>query len=460
MSDQITSISVAPAWRRALLLVPVVLALVCVWYVARWCLGNTMAEWLPDAGVARAAARLAPDDPQTHYTLARLAEKSFEPEQLAEAVAQYERAAALSPNDYRLWFELGRARSLASDDAGAERALRRAVELAPNYPDPRWYLGNLLLRAGRTGDAFAELRRAAQVNPERFRSQVFDVAWRASDGSVPAVVAAVGDAPDTRAALIEFLLGRRAADEAARKAAFAEAVKLWQGLNAAERSAHRATGEKLRDAFLAAKQYHAALEVQRELSATNQVVPAAEQLLNGGFEEAVGPAGKTWYDWQVAPIAQTQINLDERERHNGARSLRIVFNAAGPLDFRNVSQLVVVAPQTRYRLTYYVRAKEVKGVSTVLTEVLDAADQARALAASAPLPFGSSDWQEVALEFTTPPQTEAIVVRLTRPPCPEALCPLFGTVWYDDFNLQRLAGGRADERAAGRAAAATGAPAR
>src|SRR5213076_264899 len=144
----------------------------------------------PDVGAAQAAARLAPADPQAHYTLARLAEKSFEPEQLAAAVGEYEQATALSPNDHRLWFELGHARGLAGDDAGSERALRRATELAPNYPEAHWYLGNLLLRAGRDAEAFAELRRAAEENPEKYRPQVFEVAWRIADNKVPAVLAA------------------------------------------------------------------------------------------------------------------------------------------------------------------------------------------------------------------------------------------------------------------------------
>ncbi len=460
MSDQVISITVKPLWRRVLLLVPVVMAFVCAGYVVRWCVGNTMAEWLSDPGAARAAARLAPSDPQPHFTLARLAERSFEPEQLAEAVAQYEQAASLSPHDYRLWLELGRARGLAGDDAGSERALRRAVELAPGYPDPHWYLGNLLLRDGRNDEAFTELRRAADANPARFQPQVFEVAWRRAQGNVPAVVAAIGDAPATRAGLIEFLLVHPA-DEAMRKAAFAEAAKLWQSLAPAERRTHRPTGEKLRDAFFNAKQYAAALEVQRELSgageagAGNVAAPALEQIMNGGFESAVGPPGRTWYDWQVTPpVAPTQINLDERQRHSGARSLRVIFNASEALDFSNVSQLVVVAPQTRYRLTYFVRGEDVKGASTVLTEVVVANEPARVLVASAPLAVGTSDWREVALEFTTAPQTEAVVVRLNRPACPATLCPLFGKVWYDDFNLQRLTGGSAAERGRGNAAAA------
>src|SRR5207237_3360889 len=187
MSDQIITLDMHAPWRRVLLLLPVVLSLIAVWYVARWCLGNTMAEWLPDVGAAQVAVRLAPDDPQAHFTLARLAERSFDPEQLTAAVGEYEQATARSPHDYRLWFELGRARGLAGDDAGRAPALRRATELAPNCPDAHSYLGNLLLRAGRAAEAFPELRRAADENPEKYRAQVFEIAWRIADGKVPAV---------------------------------------------------------------------------------------------------------------------------------------------------------------------------------------------------------------------------------------------------------------------------------
>ncbi len=432
MSDQITAIEMRAAWRRGLLLVPLLAALVCLWYVTRWCLGDTMAEWLSDANTVRAATRLAPADPQAHYKLARLAERSFEPAQLAIAVKEYEQAAALSPHDYRLWFELGRARGFAGDDAGSERALRRAVEFAPNYPEPHWYLGNLLLRAGRTDEAFAELRHASEGDALKFRPQMFDLAWHVLRADMPAVLAAIGDAAETRAGLATYLLKQQRPDDA---------LRLWSALPAAQQQEQRATGELMVQTLIGMKHYRAALAVQRDLLGQREGAqrgpgPEVGQLLNGGFEAPVGPAGKSWYDWQVAPVAQAQLNLDERVKHEGARSLRLVFNAASALDFHHVSQFVVVEPQQRYSLSYFVRTEELNSASTLLTQVVDAADQARVLAASAPLAAGSSDWRAATLEFTTGAQTEAIIVRLVRPPCAQILCPLLGKVWYDDFNLQ------------------------
>ena len=65
--------------------------------------------------------------------------------------------------------------------------------------------------------------------------------------------------------------------------------------------------------------------------------------------------------------------------------------------------------------------------------------------AVAPAPGGTNDWQQVSFEFTTGPQTEAVLVRLARAGCPDGVCPIFGKIWYDDFNLERT-GGRAAAR--------------
>ncbi|MGH9901694.1 MAG: hypothetical protein ACRD68_07760, partial [Pyrinomonadaceae bacterium] len=124
---------------------------------------------------------------------------------------------------------------------------------------------------------------------------------------------------------------------------------------------------------------------------------------------------------------------------SGQRSLRIVFNAPSALGFDNVSQLVPVEPQARYRLEFWVRTQGLKSASTLVTTVSDSAEPARPLATSSAVPPGTNDWQQVGFEFTTLAKTEAVTVRINRAPCAEDMCPIFGLVWYDNFNLQRIA---------------------
>ena len=448
MKDQIKTIELGAAWRRVLLLAPVALIALGVWYGARWCVGNTMAEWLPDPGAAEAAARLAPDDPQAHFTLARLRERTFLPEDLPEAERRYAEAARLSPHDYRLFMQLGRVRGLIGDASGGEAALRRAVELAPTYPDPRWHLGNSLLRQGRTGEAFAELRRAGEASPEKFLPQVIELSWRFSDADVPSVLAAVGNTATARGQLMDYLINLKRLDDAR---------QLWEGFDAGQRKLLRAGGEKLLLRFLEAKRFHDVFVMHQELSAVDgtPTASAPERFTNGGFESAVGaPGGTNPFEWQVVPVAGAQMGLDERVRQEGARSLRIAFNAATTLGFRNISQLVTVEPQTRYRLEYYVRTEDLKGEATLAVEVVDAAQPGSVLAAVPPLPTGTSDWRAVALDFTTAPGAQGVTLRVVSPQCPATTCPIFGKVWYDNFNLQRLSSGgggvNTNERRAGR----------
>jgi hypothetical protein len=144
----------------------------------------------------------------------------------------------------------------------------------------------------------------------------------------------------------------------------------------------------------------------------------------------------------VVPLAGVQMGLDERVRQEGARSLRLVFNAADTLSFRNISQLVTVEPQTRYRLEYYVRTEDLKGTATLAVELVDAAQPDQRVVASPALKIGTTaDWQAVALDFTTRARMQAVTLRVVSVPCSSATCPIFGKVWYDNFNLQRLGGG-------------------
>ena len=434
MPEQVSFIDVRAAWRRVLLLLPAALALVGAWHGVRWCAGATLAEYARDLSTAEAATQLAPQNPHAHLRLARLRRVSFMPDEMAAALEGYERAAALAPHDYLVWAELGRARGEAGDAEGAVAAFRRGVELAPAYAQPRWLLGNALLRAGRGDEAFAELRRAADADPT-LRPQVFNLAWQLFDRDMARVVEAVGPGPDARAQLIGLLIGRGQMEDA---------LGVWEGLGEQGRRENRGTGESLARALQERKQFRRALEVLGEAGAAvdGPEPVAAGAISNGGFESDIGQAGRKLLGWQVVPSsAGVQVALDSKNAHGGARSLRVAFNARSQVEFGNVLQFVVVEPATRYRLGFASRAEELKSAALPLVQVLDAsAAQPAPLGASEPAAAGTYAWQAASFEFTTGPRTEAVIVRLTRPGCPDGVCPIFGKIWYDDFDLRRDAG--------------------
>ena len=429
MSEQITFINVRPAWRRAMVMVAAAAALWGAWHGLRWCLGGTMAETARDFETAGAAVRLAPKDPLSHLALARLHRVSFLPEALPESLREYERAAELAPNDYLIWLELGRARGAAGDAEGGAAALGRAVELAPNYAQPRWHLGNLLLRSGRVDEAFAELRRAADADPG-LRPQVFNLAWQVYGQDMPGVMRAVGDSPQARAQLVMVLTGRVRLDDA---------LTLWSSLAPEERRAQQEAGGGLARVLFEKGRYRDSLRVQTDCSPEGGAPFKAERVTNGGFEENIPPPGMHLFGWQVASVPQARVVIDPRTRRAGGRSLHVIFNASGHIDFKNIFQLIAGEPGARYRLSFYERAEGLQSVSTPVVEVLNPSDPSRPLASSTPLPAGTSDWRQSAVEFTAPAKAEAVMLRVGRSPCADE-CPIFGKVWYDEFDLQRTGG--------------------
>jgi tetratricopeptide (TPR) repeat protein len=441
MADQIAFINLRPVWARAPLALAAAAALYASWYCVAWGVGSTMAETAPasyasDPAAAResaeAAARLSPNDPETHLMVARLSQLSFEPDGVERALREYETAAALAPNDYLVWLEAGRARAALGDAAGGIGALRRSVALAPNYAQPRWYLGNALLRTGQTEEAFAELRRAADSDPA-LRPQVFNLAWQVYSPDMARVIDVVGKTPEARAQLVKVLAGR---------GRFDDALAVWGSLADAERREHQETGFDLARTLYGRGQFHLALRTLREAGAVPEDL-TAEKVWNGGFEYDIGQSGKQPFQWDVTQPPGAQIAIDARTAASGRRSLRIIFNSSGQLDFNAVSQAVAVQPSTRYRLTYSQKTEDLRSVATLFVAVSDAGPPEAGIPSAGPYvnaPTGTTEWKQNAVEFNTGPNTQAVVVRVVRTGCPEGACPIYGKIWYDDFNLERVGG--------------------
>src|SRR5215203_6481429 len=166
---------------RVMVPVLAVLCVVVAYLFAKWFFANTIAARSIYKEIAEFSVGLAPNDPQTHFASAVLHEKTFVPGDLPKSLAEFEQATALSPYDFRHWFELGRARERSGDTEDAEKAFRRALELAPNYSQVQWGLGNFLLRQGKEAEAFTQIRKAAESD-KTFASPAIASAWQLFQG--------------------------------------------------------------------------------------------------------------------------------------------------------------------------------------------------------------------------------------------------------------------------------------
>lgn len=428
MPDQLLQIKLRPTLKIATLLT-VLVVLLSSWFVVRWYLGNTIAEYFsPETRrleVAQMAVRWAPNDPLPHWRLANIIQLEMPPDQISQSVAEYERAVSLSPSDYRFWMSLGEAQEQAGDYPNAEKSLRQSVKLAPSYAYPRWYLGNLLLRTDRYDEGFQELRRASEANPE-LQSQLFNFAWQVNKDDFEAQKAAIGNTAEIRAQFATYLIKR---------ARFDEALRLWNSLSETEKRENRAAADLIIAGQVGAKHFHQAMAVWNDVAPGPAYRAELGKVMDGGFESNLAHGPGALFGWQVQSASQLQIGIDTRVAHAGNNSLRLFFQVRSHLEDIGVSQLVPVTPDMQYDFECYVQTERLESGSTPLVAILD--DENKVLATSAAAPSGNNDWQRITLSFKTAAKAEAVTLKVYRPACPEQqVCPIFGTVWYDDFDLK------------------------
>lgn len=417
---------------RILLVLLLLAAGVWSYFAVRWYLGNTLAEYFNPAesnlNVAQMAANLAPNDPLTHWRIAQVSQKTLPLDQQAPAIAEYEKAVALSPNDYRFWMSLGTAYEQSGDSAKAEQALKRAVVLAPAYAYPHWYLGNLLLRNSRYDDAFAELRLASEADGE-LRPQLFNLIWEVYSNDHEALKSAVGQSAEARAQFALYLLGQKR---------FEDGMRLWEGMSVEEKRANKQTGESIVTTLKNEGRFHDALTVWNGV-ASEKLRAEIGRVFDGGFEEAVAYGPETVFGWQVQGAPQMQIGIDPAKSHGGERSLRLVFQVRSNLDAMNIAQLVPVAPNTEYEFECFISTDRLETGSAPEIQIIDV-NTGAGLASSPQAPGGTNDWNRVTMSFKTSEKTEGVVLRIVRISCKTEetpVCPIFGSVWYDDFSFKR-----------------------
>src|ERR1044072_6239718 len=433
MPQDVVHISVRRVPVRILLILLLLGAGVWSYFVVRWYIGNTLAEYFSptDSGihVANMAESMAPHDPLTHWRIAQVTQKMLPLDQQGPAIAKYEKAVSLSPYDYRFWMSLGTAHEQSGDPVKAELALKQAVALAPAYAYPHWYLGNLYLRNGRSNEAFAELRHAAQADADLL-PQLFNLSWEIYSADSEALKNSVGQNSEVRAKFALYLLTQKRFDDG---------IRLGNQHTSEEKKANKETAESIVNTLKTEAKYHDALNVWNDL-AYERFRPEVGSIFDGSFEEPISYASDTVFGWQVKNAPQMQIAIDPNKSHSGSRSLRLLFQVRANLDGINLSQLVPVQANTDYDFECYVATEKLETGSAPQVQILDA-NTGTVLFYSSMAPGGTNEWSRINASFKTSDKTEAITLKIVRVKCPDEeqnpVCPIYGSVWYDDFSLKR-----------------------
>jgi hypothetical protein len=134
-----------------------------------------------------------------------------------------------------------------------------------------------------------------------------------------------------------------------------------------------------------------------------------------------------------------QIAIDPEKSNGGTRSLKLVFEARANLEAVNVFEVVPVQPGAEYDLEWYVSTEDLVTGSAPTVDVLDPTTGG-VIVTPTRAPTGTNTWTKSNVSFKTGDKTEAVLVRIVRMSCATKdtpACPIFGTVWYDDFSIKR-----------------------
>jgi hypothetical protein len=159
-----------------------------------------------------------------------------------------------------------------------------------------------------------------------------------------------------------------------------------------------------------------------------------DMIFNGGFEMILG-SDNVGFGWRLQQkLAGTTVSIDTTRSHSGSRSLNVQFKGNVETETRIVSQLVLVKPDTSYRLTFAGCSNElISGGLPMVT--ITAGHEPRA--ASPFIGTTGSDWKVINVDFRTR-EEDAVLIALQRASCSSDPCPILGSLWLDDFFLSEL----------------------
>lgn len=121
---------------------------------------------------ARQMIRLAPQLADSHSTLAQVicGQAPRDPRVIEEARRAADRAVDLEPANKIAWHSKALTALLADDRAGAERAVRKALEIDPHMSEAQRLLASLDSRRGRVAPAMSVLQSLVRADPRDERA--------------------------------------------------------------------------------------------------------------------------------------------------------------------------------------------------------------------------------------------------------------------------------------------------
>jgi hypothetical protein len=373
------------------------------------------------------AASLEPQNADNWYLLGRYWQYTLDDANASRAIQNYRHALSLNAASADTWLDLATAYETEGDLPNARDAFLQAKRAYPLSAAVSWRYGNFLLRQDEVPQAFAEIRRAAFADPKR-SAEAFSRCWRV-DPDIDSILNTV--LPPDRDGYLDVIR------ELGTQRQFAAALTVWQRLVSIRPALKLSDAISLSDLLIQNHQLSDARRVWNDavrLSNTPQNIDApGSALWDGGFETGVRGGAFAWAF--AAPSGGVQISVDSRQKHSGKYSLRLTFDGRHNVNFAGVCNNAEVQPETKYRLSAWVRTEALttdQGVRLLLNSYSDSRPAGSAVT---PDMQGTQPWTSIESPWTSGKDVRYARVCVVRYTSGKFDSQIHGSAWVDDVAL-------------------------
>lgn len=364
----------------------------------------------------RAACRVQPEN--ADYWRALGAYQLFSSPDPGAALQSARRSAELNPFSARTWLLLAGIHQVSGDQDGQAQALTAALDADPRTPEVAWEVANFFLVRGETARALPLFRPVVENDPKRGPA-VFSLCWR-STHDLQAILRET--TPPTATAHLQ-LLGVLAENNEADAAS-----QVWSRILQLGQPVDPAGAYGYLDFLLSHREVAKAEQVAagiEKLNGSSEMRRSGNLIVNGDFEQRISNRG---FDWRYIAVPGAKVTIDYSEHRSGTQSLMIHFD--GHPEDLGLSQYIPVEPGKDYELTASVKWQDISTSSGPRLAVVDAYTGQQYAATDDLLESGV--WREISTEFTAPPDTRLVLVKVLRTPS----APLIkGDLWIDDVRM-------------------------
>ena len=371
------------------------------------------------------AVRLDSKNPTYHYLLGRYYHMDLNNPDMEKAIRQYRESLISSPLQAGAWIDLSKAYQITGQNAEAEYALERAAKLSPNNPDLMWEAGTFWLINNMTDKAVSALSRYILLMPDK-QSEVYDLCWKLKLDNSYILTDLIPESYEYGAGYLMYLMKTKRAGES---------QEVWKVLD--KNRLDKKMFISYVNFLINNKLYEEAGNIWKETTEKIEGMGKNEDssiVWNNSFENEMLNGG---FDWFISEVEGANVFIDEAIRMTGNRSLGVTFDGKHNPDVTIAQQVVRVSPGIKYILRSYIKTDSLTTTNGIIINVQG--HNCSGLYKKSDAMTGTNFWREVTLDFETPAECRAVIVKIRRERSAKFDNKIEGTAWIDGISLKQQA---------------------